>query len=41
MIAIATGEVLIIAHEVDDLSPAEARQLAAALLELADLAEDG
>jgi hypothetical protein len=41
MISIATGEVLILAVDVDDLTPAEARQVAAALTELADLADRG
>jgi hypothetical protein len=41
VVTIRTGEVLIIAAGVDDLTPAEARMLAAALLELADLAEHG
>ena len=41
VVTISTGETLIIADGVDDLTPAEARMLAAALLELADLAEHG
>lgn len=35
------GEVLIIATDIDDLSPDEARQVAGALTELADLADHG
>ncbi len=41
VVTITTGEVLIIAAGVDDLTPAEVRLLAAALLELADFAEHG
>ena len=41
VVTISTGETLIVAAGVDDLTPAEARMLAAALLELADLAEHG